>query len=121
MREIVNSILYQGRTGCQWACLPHDLPPKSAPYYHFAMWREDGTDQVIHEPLRCRVRERASRSENPTLVVPDTQSVHVAARDQGVGASTGSCRAGPLPRVWSARAAKWGRRPGRRRSWCRRR
>ena len=30
MREIVNSILYQGRTGCQWAYLPHDLPPKSA-------------------------------------------------------------------------------------------
>ncbi|MGW0787745.1 transposase [Streptomyces sp. NPDC002911] len=25
MREIVNSILYQGRTGCQWAHLPHDF------------------------------------------------------------------------------------------------
>ncbi|MDN3284853.1 transposase [Streptomyces thermocarboxydus] len=22
LREIVNAILYQGRTGCQWACLP---------------------------------------------------------------------------------------------------
>lgn len=30
MREIVNAILYQSRTGCQWAYLPHDLPPKSA-------------------------------------------------------------------------------------------
>lgn len=30
MREIVNAILYQGRTGCQWDHLPHDLPPKSA-------------------------------------------------------------------------------------------
>ncbi|CAM5611700.1 transposase [Streptomyces hirsutus] len=30
MREIVNAILHQGRTGCQWACLPHDLPRKSA-------------------------------------------------------------------------------------------
>lgn len=29
MREIVNAILYQGRTGCQWAYLPHDLPQKS--------------------------------------------------------------------------------------------
>ena len=27
MREIVNAILYQGRTGCQWDYLPHDLPP----------------------------------------------------------------------------------------------
>ncbi|MGW4890924.1 IS5 family transposase [Kitasatospora sp. NPDC004240] len=85
MREIVNAILYQSRTGCQWAYLPHDLPPKSATYYYFAAWRDDGTDQVIHEVLRCQVRERARRLEDPTLVVLDTQSVHVAA---GVPAST---------------------------------
>lgn len=85
MREIVNSILYQGRTGCQWAYLPHDLPPKSATYYYFAAWRDDGTDQVIHELLRCQVREKARRLEDPTLVVLDTQSVHAAA---GVPAST---------------------------------
>ncbi|WP_432066255.1 IS5 family transposase [Streptomyces sp. C10-9-1] len=85
MREIVNAILYQGRTGCQWAYLPHDLPQKSATYYYFAAWRDDGTDQVIHELLRCQVRERARRLEDPTLVVLDTQSVHAAA---GVSAST---------------------------------
>ncbi|MFF8918851.1 IS5 family transposase [Streptomyces sp. NPDC015032] len=85
MREIVNAILYQGRTGCQWAYLPHDLPQKSATYYYFAAWRDDGTDQVTHELLRCQVRERARRLEDPTLVVLDTQSVHVAA---GVPAST---------------------------------
>ena len=38
MREIVNAILYQGRTGCQWDYLPHDLPPRSAVYYYFARW-----------------------------------------------------------------------------------
>jgi transposase len=27
MREIVNALLYQSRTGCQWDYLPHDLPP----------------------------------------------------------------------------------------------
>jgi transposase len=85
MREIVNAILYQGRTGCQWAYLPHDLPQKSATYYYFAAWRDDGTDQVIHELLRCQVRERARRLEDPTLVVLDTQSVHVAT---GVPATT---------------------------------
>jgi transposase len=85
MREIVNALLYQGRTGCQWAYLPHDLPPKSATYYYFAAWRDDGTDQVIHELLRCQVREKARRLEDPTLVVLDTQSVHVAA---GVPAAT---------------------------------
>lgn len=33
MREIVNSILFQSRTGCQRALLPNDPPPKSATYY----------------------------------------------------------------------------------------
>lgn len=77
MREIVNAILYQSRTGCQWDYLPHDLPSRSATYY-FAKWREDGTDQTIHDLLRWQVRERPGRSEDPSLVVLDTQSVHAA-------------------------------------------
>ncbi|MEC4021153.1 transposase, partial [Streptomyces sp. H27-D2] len=52
MREIVNTILYQNRTGCQWEYLPHDLPPKSATFYYFAAWRDDGTDQTVHDLLR---------------------------------------------------------------------
>lgn len=78
LREIVNSILYQNRTGCQWSHLPHDLPPKSATYYYFARWRDDGTTRTIHDLLRCQVRERAGRSEDPTAVVLDTQSIHAA-------------------------------------------
>ena len=78
LREIVNSIFYQNRTGCQWAYLPHDLPPKSATYYYFAVWRDDGTDQVIHDLLRCQAREKAGRAEDPSAVVLDTQSVRAA-------------------------------------------
>ncbi|MCX4851409.1 transposase [Streptomyces sp. NBC_00893] len=78
MRVIVDAIPYQGRTGCQWTYLPHDLLPKGATYY-FAAWRDDRTDEVIHEPLRCQVHERARRLEDPTLAVLDTRSVHVAA------------------------------------------
>jgi transposase len=78
LREIVNAIFYQNRTGCQWAYLPHDLPPKSATYYYFALWRDDGTDQVIHDLLRCQARERAGRAEDPTAVVLDTQSIRAA-------------------------------------------
>nr|WP_280524883.1 transposase [Streptomyces rubrogriseus] len=33
VREIVNAILQQSRTGYQWAYLPHDLSQKSATYY----------------------------------------------------------------------------------------
>lgn len=78
MREIVNALFYQNRTGCQWQLLPHDLPPWSAVYYYFKLWRDDGTDQAIHDLLRCQVREKAGRAEDPTAVALDTQSVRAA-------------------------------------------
>jgi transposase len=84
-REIVNAIFYQSRTGCQWDYLPHDLPPRSAVYYYFARWRDDGTGQAIHDLLRWQAREKRGRLADPSLVVLDTQSVHAAA---GVPAST---------------------------------
>lgn len=79
MREIVNAILYQSRTGCQWAYLPHDLPPRGAAYYYFARWRDDGTDQAVHDLLRWHAREKKGRKADPSLIVLDTQSVHSAA------------------------------------------
>ncbi|MDP9792276.1 transposase [Catenuloplanes nepalensis] len=78
LREVVNAILYQNRTGCQWAYLPHDLPQKPVVYYYFALWRDDGTDAVIHDLLRCQARQKAGRAEDPTMVVLDTQSVRAA-------------------------------------------
>ncbi|GAA5072759.1 hypothetical protein HNP84_009333 [Thermocatellispora tengchongensis] len=65
--------------------LLHDLPPKGATYYHFAEWRDDGTDKTIHDLLRRHLREQKKRLADPSLVVLDTQSVHVAA---GVPAET---------------------------------
>jgi transposase len=78
MREIVNALFYQSRTGCQWQLLPHDLPPWSAVYYYFKLWRDDGTDQAIHDLLRCQVRQKAGRAEDPSAVALDTQSVRAA-------------------------------------------
>jgi transposase len=77
-REIVNGIFYQNRTGCQWDYLPHDLPPPGAVKYYFYLWRDDGLDEAIHDLLRAQVRERAGRTEDPSLVVADTQSLHAA-------------------------------------------
>ncbi|WP_225079704.1 IS5 family transposase [Streptomyces sp. CoT10] len=95
MREIVNALLYQGRTGCQWDLLPHDFPPPGAVKYYFYTWRDDGTDQTIHDLLRWQVREMARRKADPSLVVLDTQSVHAAA---GVPAeSTGRDPAKKVP------------------------
>lgn len=85
MREIVNALLYQSRTGCQWDYLPHDLPPAGAVKYYFYKRRDDGTDQTIHDLLRWQVREKKGRLADPSLVVLDTQSLHAAA---GVPAKT---------------------------------
>ena len=46
--------------------------------YYFYKWRDDGTDQVIHDLLRAQVRERAGRTEDPTASILDTQSLHVS-------------------------------------------
>lgn len=40
-REIVNAMLYQKRTGCQWRFLPHDLPPWSIVKKYYYQWRDD--------------------------------------------------------------------------------
>lgn len=85
MREIVNAILYQNRSGCQWDLLPHDLPPAGAVKYYFHKWRDDGTDQTIHDLLRWQLREKKRRLADPSLIVMDTQSIRVAV---GVPAAT---------------------------------
>jgi transposase len=78
LREIVNAILYQNRTGCQWDLLPHDFPPPSTVYDYFSQWRDDGTDCTIHDLLRRRTRRQAGRGEEPTAMCIDSQSVDSA-------------------------------------------
>ena len=85
MREIVNALRYQNRTGCQWELLPHDLPPTGAVRYYFDVWKRDKLDRRINDVLRMMVREKAGRNADPTLVVLDSQSVRAAA---GVPKST---------------------------------
>jgi putative transposase len=75
MREVLNTLLYQARTGCQWELLPHDLLPKSTVYEYFAQWRDDGTWQRITDALRRRVRTAAGREPTPSAASIDSQSV----------------------------------------------
>jgi putative transposase len=35
MREVLNTIFYQAKSGCQWDMLPHDLQKKSTVYDYF--------------------------------------------------------------------------------------
>src|SRR5919112_5223475 len=75
MREVLNTLLYQARTGCQWELLPHDLLPKSTVYDYFQQWRDDGTWQRMVDALRKRVRVAAGREPTPRVAYIDSQTV----------------------------------------------
>ncbi len=81
MREVINTILYLNRTGCQWEMLPHDLLPKSTVYDYFAAWRDDGTWQRLIDALRAQVRIEAGREATPSAASIDSQTVK--ATEQG--------------------------------------
>src|SRR5437868_4456572 len=63
LREVVNTLFYQARTGVQWDYLPHDLVPKGTAYDYFAAWQADGTWQKIVDVLRSQIRTAADRQD----------------------------------------------------------
>lgn len=77
-REIVNGLMYILTTGCQWASLPKDLPPRSTVNDYFRRWDHDGTLDRIHHALYIKCRELAGREASPTAAIIDSQSVKSA-------------------------------------------
>jgi putative transposase len=83
LREVVNTLRYLNRTGCQWAFLPHDLLPKSTAYDYFAKWRDCGLLAKINETLVAEVRTQTPqggdaekmREPTPSAACVDSQSV----------------------------------------------
>jgi putative transposase len=83
LREVVNTLRYQNRTGCQWALLPHDLLPKSTVYDYFAKWRDHGLFQQLVADLRSQVRQSTPpapgheglREPTPSAACVDSQTV----------------------------------------------
>jgi len=85
MREVVNAILYIGWTGCQWAALPRDFPPKSTVHEYFLGWVADGTFDRILFALVQEDREENGRDASPTLMIVDAQSVKSGPNRGGKG------------------------------------
>ena len=78
VREIVNGRMYVLGTGCQWAALPKDLPPRSTVNRYFVRWKDDRTLARLHHALYVACREQAGREASPTVGIIDSQSVRSA-------------------------------------------
>nr|WP_299488184.1 transposase [Acaryochloris sp. IP29b_bin.137] len=57
LREILNTIFYMQRTGCQWEMLPHDLPAHATAYNYFQKWQRQGNWSMFHDILRHQLRQ----------------------------------------------------------------
>src|SRR5277367_4610793 len=77
-RDVVNGVMYILSTGCQWAALPKDLPPRSTVNDYLRRWDDDGTLDRIHHALYVKCREQAGREASPTAAIIDSQSVKTA-------------------------------------------
>ena len=78
MRGVINAIFYVLCTGCAWAWLPHDYPPKGTVYGYFREWKKDGTWVTIHDYLRDLVRLTEGRHTAASAGILDSQSVKTA-------------------------------------------
>ena len=78
VREVINGLMYVLSTGCQWAAMPKDLPPRSTVNFYFKRWQHDGTLDRLHHELYVACREQAGRKASPTAAIIDSQSVKSA-------------------------------------------
>ncbi len=80
VRAVLDGVMYILSTGCQWAALPKDLPPRSTVNDYLRRWDEDRTLDRIHHALYVLCREQAGRGSGhcpggPTAAIIDSQSV----------------------------------------------
>ena len=94
-RAIVNAILYQNRTGCQWRLIPHEFPNWHTVRHYYDVWRTDGTWERLNEALNVRVRERAGKEPTPSVLIVDSQSARSTEMGGEVGIDGGKKDQGP--------------------------
>ncbi len=105
MREVLNTLIYQDRTGCQWRLLPHDLLPKSSVWDYFAQWRDDGTWQRMVDALRKKVRVAEGRDPTPRVAISTARRSRRPKWAASGGTTAGSSSPGGSG-TWSP--SRWG-------------
>jgi putative transposase len=73
LRRVLDALMYQDRTTCQWRLRELDFPPSATVRYYFDKWNEDGTLLELHDRLRRAVRLQQGRESDPTAIVIDSQ------------------------------------------------
>lgn len=89
LREILNSIFYITKTGCQWRMLPHEFPAWPTVYTYFRNWQEDGTWEEIHDFLRRKLRRREGRTGAASAAIIDSQTVKASEEPAETGYDAG--------------------------------
>ena len=64
LRRVWDAILYLNKTGCQWAYLPHDFPPRTTVNYHYMKWMANGFFERVNAEVRRRVRKKMVATRN---------------------------------------------------------
>ena len=85
LRRVLNAILYAAKTGCQWASLPKDFPPKSTVHGHVRAWTRDHLIESVHSRLRALARADDGRRCRPTVAILDSQTVRSAGLAEQAG------------------------------------
>lgn len=73
-RQVINALLYQARTGCQWRLIPTNFPKWETVRYYFDLWTWDETWDEILSVLTAKARQHADRDAVPTAACIDSQS-----------------------------------------------
>lgn len=85
LRRVINAILYVVKTGCQWASLPKEFPPKSTVHGIFRSWTREGLLESLHARIRAFARGAVGRRSRPTAAILDSQTVRSAGLAEAAG------------------------------------
>lgn len=84
-RRLVDGILYVVKTGCQWRMLPKDFLPWKTVYGYFRRLSQLGIWELVLVDLVKIKRLKQGRSEHPSMLIIDAQSVKTTGKGEQRG------------------------------------